>query len=207
MSFGGAVYTLVEVVKTLIDIIPLEERLGGFNNLACTLGNKGYPLHKVVKHGGSLDLVKLLIEIDSDKNALHMKDTVARIGLSSTVTHSVIFTLIENKDKHQPQAFSDTLRYLVLMISDFDNSPLIKLGDNNRDSPLSKFWIRLGGNISLDYSHSPLSNDDFFFLLKATCYHYLHLQLMILGLRGIIKEREILTVYLWPKHLQYVAQD
>ena len=28
----------------------------------------------------------------------------------------------------------------------------------------------------MDYSHSPLSNDDFFFLLKATCYHYLQLQ-------------------------------
>ena len=146
----------VEVVKTLVDIIPLEENLRGFNNLACTLGNKGYPLHMVVKHGGSLDLVKLLVEIDSDKNALHMKDTVASLGLSSTVTHSVIYTLIENKDKHQPQAFSDILRYLVLTISDFDNSPLIKLGDNNRDSPLSKFWILLGGNISLDYSHSPL---------------------------------------------------
>ena len=30
---------------------------------------------------------------------------------------------------------------------------------------------------------------------------------MILGLRGMIKEREISKVYLWAKHLQYVAQD
>jgi hypothetical protein len=80
----------VEVVKTLIDIIPLEESSRGYNNLACTLGKEGYPLHMVVEYGGSLDLVKLLIEIDSDKNALHMKDTVTSLGLSSTVTHSVI---------------------------------------------------------------------------------------------------------------------
>jgi len=154
----------VEVVKTLIDIIPLEESLGEFNNLACTLGNKGYPLHVVLKHGGSLDLVKLLIEIDSDNNALHMKD------------NSVIFTLVQNQNRAQ-QAFSDILRYLVLTISDFDKSVLIKLGNNTNYSPLSLFWVVL----QLEIAHHgrqehPLDNDDFVFLLKATCYHYLQLQ-------------------------------
>lgn len=167
----------VEVVKTLIDIIPPEETifLGlslGFNNLACTLGNKGYPLHAVVKHGGSLDLVKLLIEVDSKRNALHMKDTRSTTSMS----HSVIYTLIENRVHHPPQAFSDFLRYLVLTISDFDKSVLINLGDNTNHSPLSLIWMELQMEMVLTGQKHQLGNDDFIFLLKATCYHYLQLQ-------------------------------
>jgi len=165
----------VEVVKTLMDIIPLEERLGGFNNLACTLGNKGYPLHMVLEYGGSLDLVKLLIKIDSDNNALYMEDKQGRS--MTNMSHSVIFTLVQsqNRSRHPPQVFSAILRYLVLTISDFDKSPLVKLADGDHSS-LSNFWAGLQLGMVHGGQEHPLDNDDFTFLLKATCYHYLQLQ-------------------------------
>jgi len=103
-----------------------------------------------------------------------MKDTRSATSMS----HSVIYTLIENRVRHPPQAFSDFLRYLVLTISDFDESVLINLGDNTNHSPLSKLWMELRFAMvygAQEHSH-PLDNDDTVFLLKATCYHYLQLQ-------------------------------
>ena len=149
-----------EVVQTLIDITPPEtETETPFNSLACTPSSrdsKEYPLHIVAKHGGSLELVKVLVDIDTPRHAIHMEGGT-----------SAIHILIENRLNHQPQVFSDILRHLILTISDFNYNKSVLL----QSAPVSRLWNQL------ELLNVPiadiLNNNDFIFLIKATCYHYL----------------------------------
>ena len=96
ISFGGEATTLmhrvcskkppVEVVRTLLDIIPIctekngwSGRIHQYNQLACNKDGY-YPLHKVLQNGGSLEVVKLLVNADSENQTLKMvkedKDSV-----------------------------------------------------------------------------------------------------------------------------------
>ena len=152
-----------EVVQTLIDITPPEtETETPFNSLACTPSSrdsKEYPLHIVAKHGGSLDLVRVLVDIDTARHAICMEGGT-----------SAIHILIANKENHAPQVFSDILRHLILTISDFHDNQSVLL----QSAPVSRLWNQL------ELLNVPiadiLNNNDFIFLIKATCYHYLSLK-------------------------------
>lgn len=69
-----------KVVRTLLHITPvaeeedfclLYEKMKQFNHLALTRSGE-YPLHLVLTHGGSIDLVRLLVETDNKKVTLKM---------------------------------------------------------------------------------------------------------------------------------------
>ena len=74
------------VVKVLLDLIP-PSPLNNYNHLALDIDNK-YPLHRIVENGGSIDVIKLLI------NADHKRTTLKMIEDKESVYH----TLIAKKD-------------------------------------------------------------------------------------------------------------
>ncbi|KAL9185012.1 hypothetical protein ACHAXT_002789 [Thalassiosira profunda] len=152
----------VKVVQTMIDITPIQSEdrflcVTQYNHLGQGGGTE-YPLHAVLRHGGSLDLVKLLVSADKEGDTLSGRN-------------SVYHALAANKEKHPLKAFSEILRYLVLLIKakDFYFSPLLKENDDDK-TPL--------GLLAESLKEEGLSNTeilqhkDFAFLLKATCYHY-----------------------------------
>ena len=89
----------------------------------------------------------MMVDIDSDRT-------------------SVICELVRNRSNHQKEAFSDILWYLVLMIANFNESVLIK-GDCIEQCPL----YHMGKTVI--NGQGVVDDEDFIFLLKATCYHYL----------------------------------
>ena len=154
-----------DIIKTLIDITPPEKYgrdLRSFDHLACApsldRSTWEYPLHVVAKFGGSLDVVKLLVDIDKEKNALQSEKRTSAIDV-----------LIKHRKNHQPQVFSEILRYLVLSIDNFGGSVLKR--SDHRIEPVSLLWYDMLMNEKK--SRHEILNDDFIFLLKATCYHHL----------------------------------
>jgi len=179
LSFGGKATTFIhevcskkppaEVVRILLDIIPINTekdcwsgRIHQYNHLAC---NKDgfYPLHKVLQNGGSLEVVKLLVNADSEKQTLQMvkedKDSVYHV-------------LIANREVHQPEVFSEILRYLCCIGIGTDQSALHQQANlHQMKTPVLLLVQSLINKEGLNYQDI-LKNSDFVFLLKATCYHY-----------------------------------
>ncbi|KAL9180894.1 hypothetical protein ACHAXT_009699 [Thalassiosira profunda] len=152
-----------EAVRALLEIIPEnagEIRWDGFsyqfNHLALTAGSREYPLQMVLRYGGSLGLVKLLVEADEEKVTLE--------------SHS-FQVLITRKAKHRPEVFSEVLRFLILSTRASPSpSPLLIKEKRSRKTPVARLWHVLDSS-GLS-ARDILSDADFVFLLKATCYHH-----------------------------------
>lgn len=156
----------VEVVQTLIDVIPLGKGkyCSQYNHLSRTYMSDNdctYPLHVVMKHGGSLDLVKLLVEADEEKKTLETFDS------SDRKINTLLHVLISNRANHKPQTFSAILHYLIPKL-DIPKSELHKVNESE-DIPVVLLYDTLkkeGMTLTEIFD-----NTDFKFLLQATCYH------------------------------------
>eukprot|EP00571_Detonula_confervacea_P013011 CAMPEP_0172307746 /NCGR_PEP_ID=MMETSP1058-20130122/8531_1 /TAXON_ID=83371 /ORGANISM="Detonula confervacea, Strain CCMP 353" /LENGTH=526 /DNA_ID=CAMNT_0013019995 /DNA_START=27 /DNA_END=1607 /DNA_ORIENTATION=+ len=160
------------VVKAILDITPVREGVTfryRFNALACDRLNEN-PLHKVVRGGGSIELVKLLVNADVKRKTLKRYDKDA--------ASSVFHVLAANKAKHQPRVFSQILRHLVLTVNN-NRSPLLYETKADKKTPVARLWQSLRKE---GLSHADiLQDDDFIFLLKATLYHFVSM------IKGILK--------------------
>lgn len=158
----------VKVVRTLIDVIPLNkgEYCSQYNHLSCSYTSGDdcrYPLHMVMKHGGSLDLVKLLVEADKEKTTLETFNSCDR------KINTLLHVLISNRTNHKPQTFSAILHYLILNLKiKTHNSELHKVNESN-DIPAVMLYDTLKKE-GLTLTEI-FDNTDFKFLLQATCYH------------------------------------
>jgi len=94
---------------------------------------------------------------------------------------SVLHMLTANKANHDPLIFTEILHHIVLAIDkNNSNSHLTSLviKKTNRDTtPLGLLWhsLKHAGLSDTDI----LRDNDFIFLLKATCYHWKHLRLSL----------------------------
>ena len=70
-------------------------------------GDCKYPLHFIMKHGGSVDVVKLLV--DADKEGDTITSSFGRDG-----EDSVYHLLIDNKEEHKREIFSGILQVLAM---------------------------------------------------------------------------------------------
>jgi hypothetical protein len=154
----------LRVVQTLIDIIP--QNSGGstfqYNNLSHSYEDCTYPLHMVMKHGGSCELVAFLVEADKKKETLETCKSYDRE--SDTLLH----ILISNKENHKPQVFSAILRYLIPNFKAGYSSELHRVNESNM-TPVALLFASLkneGLTLTEIFDHA-----DFKFLLQATCYH------------------------------------
>mmetsp|Transcript_35818 Transcript_35818/g.61072 ORF Transcript_35818/g.61072 Transcript_35818/m.61072 type:complete len:540 (-) Transcript_35818:262-1881(-) len=177
------------VVQTLIDITPPAweqkekdeyNRNHRFTPIHCEPGQEfnhlaragafiiEYPLDKVMRRGGSLELVKVLVRAELDSLRSSDKDKGA-IHSSNDCRDSVFHVLVANKANH-PVYFSEILRHLILSFDlSYHSSPLVST--NSRGMiPLEVLWESMKNEGLSD--EGILQNDDFAFLLKATCYHY-----------------------------------
>lgn len=159
-----------EVLETLLDSIPINTKSWGidpprqFNHLASTSRYERaseYPLHMVLMHGGSFEIIKLLINADVEKRTL--KDETDHECLLFRV-------LIQNKDQHLEDDFSKILRHLALTVNTKHSQLLYKEHCAATKAPLELLWKSL--KISGLSDQEILKNSDFVFLLKATCYHH-----------------------------------
>ena len=158
-----------EVVETLLGIIPVVQQKNqpGFrhrgiipdqyNHLAQDARGE-YPIHNVMRNGGSIELVKLLANADTRRETLN----VTGIGITS-----VHHLLVQNRHKHKPEVFSEILRYLCCVAgwsilekmyeSTYNMIPAVLLSDSLAREGLTVPEV--------------LEHNDFIFLVKATCYH------------------------------------
>jgi len=156
----------VHVVKTLLDITPDND---GYNEssrydyLACDRSYEN-PLHKVVRAGGSIELVKLLVNADVDKKSLKR----SKEGARSSVYH--VLTAKASKAKYQPNGYSQVLKYLVL-VDNTNDSPLLYDTKPDNKSPIARLYHSLKSEGLSDFD--VLRNEDFVFLIKATCHSFL----------------------------------
>ena len=172
----------LDVVKTLMDIIPIatfsDERkklypgvetssepddrlkITQYNHHSCTESEHGseYPLHMVVRHGGTFELVEFLVEADTTNETLKINKK----------NNSVYHVLAENRGSHNAEVFSKTLRYLVMKIKS-GASPLLYPNEEGKVPILS-----LGKSLGTEglYRIDIIYHHDFAFLLKTMCYHY-----------------------------------
>ena len=97
----------VNVVKILLDIIPTSPA-NCYNHLALDWSNR-YPLHIVLQFGGSIDVIKLLVNADYKRETL--KTEYNELGMRDSVYH----TLIAKRNMYEPDTFSEIVRYLSCM--------------------------------------------------------------------------------------------
>jgi len=161
----------VEVVKTLLELIPFASETGAkqYNHLSINEREDMYPLQKVVQHGGSLELVKLLVDADHKKESLSV---VMRGG--DEPRSSVFHTLIAYREAYQrqPEVFSEILRYLCCVgIGTYRPGLLYQAECYNKMTPVLLFVQSLINKEGLN-GQAIMRNSDYTFLLKATCYSH-----------------------------------
>ena len=161
-----------EVVETLLGIIPVVQQKNQsglitfgppdqYNHLAQDACGE-YPIHNVMRNGGSIELVKLLVNADNRRETLKM---ISKRAMASRT--SVYHALIAFRDKHKPEVFSEILRYLCCVAgwsilekmyeSTYNVIPAVLLSDSLAREGLTVPEV--------------LEHNDFIFLVKATCYH------------------------------------
>lgn len=156
----------VHVIKTLLDITPDNDGYNDqsrYDHLACDRSYEN-PLHKVVRAGGSIELVKLLVNADVDKKSLKR----SKEGARSSVYH--VLTAKASKAKYQPNGYSQVLKYLVL-VDNTNDSPLLYDTKPDNKSPIARLYHSLQSEGLSDFDI--LQNEDFVFLIKATCHSFL----------------------------------
>ena len=165
------------VVKILLDLIP-PSPLNNYNHLALDIDNK-YPLHRIVENGGSIDVIKLLI------NADHKRTTLKMIEDKESVYH----TLIAKKDVYEPDTFSEILRYLSCMgvYNMRDSGLLNRAATHENKTPLLLLVQSLMNKDGMT-GQEIWQNRDFTFLLKATCYHY---KMSKTPRKGVVRDNDI----------------
>ena len=165
------------VVKVLLDLIP-PSPLNNYNHLALDIDNK-YPLHRIVENGGSIDVIKLLI------NADHKRTTLKMIEDKESVYH----TLIAKKDVYEPDTFSEVLRYLSCMgvYNMRDSGLLNRAATHENKTPLLLLVQSLMNKDGMT-GQEIWQNRDFTFLLKATCYHY---KMSKTPRKGVVRDNDI----------------
>jgi len=141
----------VHVIKTLLDMTPDNDGYNDpsrYDHLACDRSYEN-PLHKVVRAGGSIELVKLLVNADVDKKSLKR----SKEGAKSSVYH--VLTAKASKEKYQPNGYSQVLKYLVLAdTNDTLGSPLLYETKPDKKSPIARLYHSLqseGLSISIYY--------------------------------------------------------
>lgn len=136
-----------------------------YDHLACDRSYEN-PLHKVVRAGGSIELVKLLVNADVDKKSIKR----SKEGAKSSVYH--VLTAKASKAKYQPNGYSQVLKYLVLAdTNDTLDSPLLYDTKPDKKSPIARLYHSLQSEGLSDFDI--LQNEDFVFLIKATCHSFL----------------------------------
>ena len=131
-----------------------------YNHLSRPSGNWEFPLCTVVKQGCSFELVKFLVEANQKKETL-------KPFPSDRGQDTLLHVLVSNRENHEPEVFSAILHYLVLNLDD-RNLQLIREGSTEK-TPVAIFFNSLKDE---GRTHAEiLLNDDFVFLLRATCYH------------------------------------
>ena len=165
------------VVKILLDLIP-PSPLNNYNHLALDIDNK-YPLHRIVENGGSIDVIKLLI------NADHKRTTLKMIEDKESVYH----TLIAKKDVYEPDTFSEILRYLSCMgvYNMRDSGLLHRAATHENKTPLLLLVQSLMNKDGMT-GQEIWQNRDFTFLLKATCYHY---KMSKTQRKGVVRDSDV----------------
>ena len=160
----------VEVVRTLLALLPSTEpkHCSPFGIRPIPLFNRSghCALHKAIQHGGSIEVVKLLV------NADHKKETLKVARVNGNQKDSAYHMLIANRNKYQPEAFSEILRYLCCIGIGTDRSVLLKKVADTHEMKiplllLEQSLIKEG----LTGQHIT-RNNDYIFLLKATCYSH-----------------------------------
>jgi len=161
----------VYVVKALLEIIPFasETDTKQYNHLAINK-DRYYPIHKLMQHGGSLEVVKLLVNADIEKVTLSM---MKKGDYLPNTTHSVYHILIANREVHEPQVFSKILRYLCCMCIGMAEPALLYQATsyNTMMTPVLLLVKRLINREGLN-GQAIMRNSDYIFLLKATCYSH-----------------------------------
>ena len=167
----------VEVVKTLLDLIPyaLETEDANptqYNHLSINKREDMYPLQKVVQTGGSLEVVKLLVNADQKRETLSMVIRGETRGGIPITRSSVFHVLIANREVYPPEVFSEILRYLCCMCIGMEEPALLYQAESyNKMTPVLLFVQSLINREGLN-GQEIMRNSDYIFLLKATCYSY-----------------------------------
>jgi len=182
----------VEVVRTLIDIIPskpegYKDRGLQFNHLACDYCGR-YPLHMIVQYGGSLDVLKLLVDADEDKKTLRTTESYSYELEGYSNNGSVYHMLVENRKVHKIEVFSEMLLYLACNDWSLDFIDDEEYDDDEVDDmEFALLYKRqIDTKTPLELLTNSLVNDElsavgilghigFISLLKASCYHYFYL--------------------------------
>ena len=160
----------VYVVKALLEIIPYasETDTKQYNHLAINK-ERHYPLHKLMQHGGSIEVVKLLVNADSEKKTLSM---IKKGDYLPNTIHSVYHILIANREVYEPEVFSEILRYLCCMCIGMAEPALLYQGTSyNTMTPVLLLVKKLINREGLN-GQAIMRNSDYVFLLKATCYSH-----------------------------------
>ena len=157
----------VEVVKTLLDIIPKKEEESNivlwndrtYNHIH--QNDEGeVPLNLVIKNGGSFELVKLLVDTHGGDKSL---------GFSRGT--SLLHQLVSNRANHESNDFSDSLRLLVKAGNNYMGSPLLHQDDEHKKLPLELLWQSLQLR-EVTSNFDIVQQKDFQLLLKATSVLY-----------------------------------
>ena len=156
-----------EVVRTLLALLPSMEPKHYRRKQISPFDRFGYcPLHKAIQHGGSLEVMKLLVNADHEKETLKVvKDDQFRLK------DSVYHMLIANRERHQPEAFSEILQYLCCVGISMKEPPLLQQASSHENKIPLLLLVQSLIKEGLTGQHI-MRNKDYIFLLKATCYHY-----------------------------------
>jgi len=144
-----------EVIETLIDLTPGNEDEEGREKMW------GYPIHMIMEHGGSAEVVKLLVNADLGKKKHR--------GCPYHIP-SLYRLLIASKEQHQPDEFSSIMRLIVGCGKLSSLLEMRKINPTTASTPLGMFWkgLKKSGLTATGI----LGDDDFIFLTKATCYQH-----------------------------------
>lgn len=162
----------LKIIQTLIDVVPQNNEgcypnhynhLSRSRGIPRSIGTRVYPLWTAIRHGASFDLVKVLVEADKTEE----KETLKPYRSLEWREDALMHLLVMNRANYTPEVFSAMLFYLVPNLSE-DNLQLIHVGSTDQ-TPVALLFNSLkdeGRTIE-----EILQNDDFVFLLRATCYH------------------------------------
>ena len=160
----------VEVVRTLLALMPSAEPPTYYRRVKISPFDRfGYcPLHRVIQNGGSLEVVKLLVNADHERETLNMTHV---INLMGNQKDSVYHMIIANKNMHQPGVFSEILRYLCCVGIGMEEPPLLQQASSHENKIplllLVQSLIKEGQT-----GQHIVRNTDYIFLLKATCFSH-----------------------------------
>lgn len=126
-----------------------------------------YPIHNLMRHGGSVEVVKLLLKADADSIGTEWERSVLS-PYDDSSCKPLLHTLVENKRNHNPSVFSEILRHLILS-AEVNEQCYLMLRHPQQPKPLTLLWksLKLEGMSDAEI----LQDKDFVFLLKATHYH------------------------------------